>query len=65
MAMSKKNYVAFAKILKVYSNRAWNAGDTSGLNMVVALGREFADYFKSDNARFDRERFLKAAGLSD
>jgi len=59
--LSRKYYVEFANIFRVYRNRAKNAGDTQGTHMVEALTQEFADMFHRDNVKFDRERFAKAS----
>ena len=54
--MTKKHYVAIAEIIKSeamatpYGYRADIAG-------------KLADYFKQDNPKFDRERFLTACGI--
>lgn len=56
--MTRKDYVQTANILKGFSNEIHPAifGD---------LVEEFAEFFVSDNDRFDKTRFEKACGLDE
>ena len=69
--MSKKHYVALAKIFALRRQLVFNAGGTSdpyrqgAVAATNALVYEAADYFASDNPRFDRDRFLADCGLGE
>lgn len=54
--MTRKDYVATAEILSDWA-------DVMDYETLHALARDFANYFESDNYRFNREIFYKAAGL--
>jgi hypothetical protein len=54
--MTRKHYIAIAKILK----------STDGIHdyaCKAAIAKSMADYFESNNQNFDRERFLTACGV--
>lgn len=58
MAMSRKDYVKFARVLnKLCGLDDLDDQDEGMLGLVVG---EVADIFQDDNERFDRERFLDA-----
>jgi hypothetical protein len=57
--MSKKHYEAVAAMLK----RRGLAEGASGARAVREVARELADLYAEDNPRFDRDRFLEAAGF--
>ena len=62
--MTRKDYVKFAGVLRVYRNRILN-GDYGPqsiecMNLLIHLRNETADIFHSDNSRFDRDRFQDA-----
>ena len=71
--MSKKVYVQFAGLINEM-REAQNAVDKNNLQSkeyvkgsracLDTITRETCDIFSSDNPNFDRERFLKACGLS-
>ncbi len=73
MALSRKHFEAIAGILnktrptlegqaeREDTQRAWIDGQRSA-TMSVAL--QLANYFSTENPNFDRQRFLKAAGVS-
>jgi hypothetical protein len=52
--MTRKDYVATAQILNDWA-------DVMEYETLYALAKDFADYFASDNERFNREIFYKAA----
>jgi len=58
--MTAKDFKAIADIIK--KETYW---DSYGFPYVQSkvLSEELADYFKTTNAKFDRERFLKACGV--
>lgn len=56
--MTKKDYIAIAKILKDAQELSGGKGEA-----VIAIGQDLADLFKQDNSAFDRARFMDAAGL--
>jgi len=59
--MSKKHYEQLAKILK-----SGRAGHTPPIvaERIGKMANEIADMLAADNSRFDRERFLNAAGVN-
>jgi len=71
MALSKKDYVAIAKILKeefrtAYENDVIYYGDCKkSANTVASVYFKLVDYFESENPRFDRDIFEKATSLSE
>ena len=71
MALSKKHYVAIAKILKeefkeAYVNDLIYKGDNHKSSTTVAsMYFKLVDYFESENPRFDRDIFEKATSLSE
>lgn len=61
---SARDYEMVAEILRVARRRYSKAG--FGPCIAPDFIRDsLADYFASDNHQFDRERFLKAAGLTE
>lgn len=61
MSHSKKDYVAIAEIsLRVQENAKGKYDQQVGAEELI---RRIAEYFTQTNSRFDRERFLKAAGV--
>lgn len=50
--MTKRHFEAIAAILRDYPPAK-----------VMSIGLRLADYFASENPRFDRERFLTACGF--
>lgn len=71
MTMSRKDYVKFAEIIK--ESRpfiAWNQPDQEFHEKVLIdnklneVARQLSNYFEVDNHRFDRDKFLFAAGTS-
>ena len=51
--LTRHYYVAFAEILKPYAQE----------RVAREIAADLADFFARDNPRFDRERFLRAAGM--
>lgn len=66
--MSRKDYEAIAAAIRVEMLVAEDfdeeAGTWVGRNAIVALAERLASILAGDNPRFDRERFLKAAGVA-
>jgi hypothetical protein len=56
--MTRKDYVATAEILSDWA-------DVMDYETLYALAKDFADYFSSDNERFDRKRFFSAVGIEN
>lgn len=54
--MSRKNYVRFAKLAKVIYTT------TEDKLLAELIAEKMCEIFEEDNPRFDRERFLAAAG---
>lgn len=67
MAMSRKHYEAVAEILAKNARFYEGAPDMYGLGKreaLVELTWDLAEYFTTENPNFDRQRFLKAAGVN-
>lgn len=63
--MTRKDYVLIAAALKATYRPQLVDDHTRGINDGVAAAAEsLAIELKRDNPRFDRERFLKAAGVA-
>lgn len=66
--MSKKDYVLIAAVFNeqhaLYANRD-NEPDRDAATGIRLLARALADALRRDNARFDRSRFLVAAGVAE
>ena len=63
--MTKKHYEAIAAIIASTRNNATlypSNGHARGETLEVTASR-LADYFTTDNPRFDRARFLQACGV--
>jgi len=56
--MTRKDYVKTAEILKGFSEEIHP-------NVFEDLVEEFAQFFMSDNDRFDKARFEKACGIDE
>lgn len=69
--MSRKDYRAFAEIIAAERSMARhqlaNGGNDGEVKLRTTRNIAFsmADVFARDNARFDRERFYEACGISD
>lgn len=61
MAISKKDFVAIAKIIREYRDDYGNGKE--GQATAAGIARDLADYFKLANGNFNRHRFLEAAGV--
>ena len=57
--MSRKHFEAIAAILKI------NDWQESVEDMRESIALDIAAYFKGENPRFDKDKFLKACGLED
>jgi len=58
MCMSRKNYIALAKIIS-----ASRLDKECCLKSLEELTDKLCDYLNSDNPRFNSDRFKKACGL--
>jgi hypothetical protein len=56
--MTRKHYIAIAGIF-MHHKRCTE----SGIPPKNSIENDLADYFESDNPRFDREKFLTACGI--
>ena len=71
MTLSRKHYEAVAEILasnvqpKTGYSAGFDEGWTTGMEeMRQEVANDLAEYFTSENHNFNRERFLKAAGVN-
>ncbi len=55
--MTKKHYEAIAAAFRAYITT------NTGANIARPIAKDLADYFATDNPKFDRARFLQACGL--
>lgn len=63
MSLSRKHYEAVADILLDSANDGAEPTYDQHDRAVLSVASRLADYFASDNERFDRGRFLKACGV--
>ena len=61
--MTRKDYVALAKAVRLVDNDARNANDAKARETIAAVVEELGHALKADNGRFDRERFAAACGV--
>jgi len=59
MAMSRKHYVQLAQEIQDVRLQGWIEPEQA----ITALAEQIADVLQADNPAFDRDRFLKAAGV--
>lgn len=52
----------FEAVAKVIDKARINADGATTLEIVDVIAVDFADLFAASNPRFDRERFMRAAG---
>ena len=64
MAMSRKDYTAFAAIIAGEISLAAHANDSHAVLALTNLTRSMADVMKRDNTSFNRDRFYVAAGIA-
>ncbi len=55
--MTKKHYEAIAAAFRAYITT------NTGANIARPIAKDLADYFATDNPKFDRARFLQACGI--
>ena len=63
MSVSKKDFIAVARILKE-AREDWRGG-TPLESIINSLDVQFADYFQAKNDLFDRAKFINACQLED
>lgn len=66
--MTRKDYVKIAAVFKdYYLTISAGTGDYNDLSKIVfkELAENMATMLKTDNPRFDRDRFLAACGVPD
>jgi len=65
--MTRKDYIAFARILREIKPRKDNSADDYGakLSQWGKMIEAIAGVFEDGNERFDREKFFKACGYLD
>ncbi len=65
--VTRKDYKAIAEIIEVNTEKHKQQGTGSLLCDTVrkSIALELADYFATDNPKFDRQKFLNACGLED
>lgn len=61
--MSRKDYVAFAAVLKSHIDLHARNESPSSVQALEWLAGDMAGTLATDNPRFDRARFLKACGV--
>ena len=61
--MTKKHYEAIARILQGYKLAPMYENDYSDYRTSDHIAEDLADYFQTDNPKFDRTRFLQACGI--
>jgi len=61
--MTKKDYIAVAKIISQQLENVVGVGADNQRSAIRAVARSFATYAEEDNPKFDRNKFLAAAGV--
>lgn len=59
MATTQRDFEAVARII----DGSWEKAPLESEDLLVEISEKLADYFESQNERFDRERFMKACGI--
>lgn len=62
--MTKKHYEAIADVLRNCVEAEKNMCNGVCTDKLAYIAEHLAEYFASDNPRFNRERFLKACGVA-
>lgn len=60
--MTRKDYVAVAKILNSYAVVAEDSNLISSF-VIKSIAEDFADLFANDNPNFNEDKFLDAVGV--
>ena len=58
--MTRKHYIQAAEIIKYRLGRAQSPDEVSGIQ---GIAEDLAHMFAADNSRFDRQKFMAAAGF--
>lgn len=61
--MSKRHYQSIAETIARQLQAAHAEGDTLAVNLIHAIALKLASEFASDNALFQRGKFLAVCGL--
>lgn len=61
--LTKKHFKAVAEVIKSQIMQYYIQERHACANGVESIAYHLADYFATQNPRFDRERFMKACGL--
>ena len=63
--VAKKDFKAIAEIIKTEFTAFDGTGedDYEGKHATISIAGHLADYFITQNPRFDRQKFLNACGL--
>lgn len=64
MSMSKQDYVVLARLLSEHIEAAGHEGDAAGVLALDTFGRDLTNHLAA-NPRFNRGRFMDAAGLKE
>lgn len=65
--LTRRVFVDTAEILKAARGRIdrLSEGEKGADRLIDSVARDFAAYFRSENPRFDSDRFLKACGIKE
>lgn len=63
--MSKKDYRLIAEVIRNQYNYDARGGNVSWKLAVRNVAVAMSEKLQADNPRFDRDKFLKACGISD
>lgn len=68
--MRQQDYEAIAALLRARIEREGNAqhqgaGTRAAVHTTQAIARDLAEYFRRDNARFQRGQFFRACGIAE
>lgn len=61
--VTKKDFKAIAEIIKQAEIYCHDTGNYGGIANGKKIANDLADYFATQNPRFDRQKFLDVCGL--
>ena len=60
--LTRKDFKAVAEIIETERD-VWECKNSTARSALAQIARDLADYFATQNPRFDRQKFLNACGL--
>ena len=67
--MTAKDFNAIASIFNKYAQKTTKMNkcniEADGFKLISRVTEDLIDYFKTTNAKFDKDKFLKACGVEE